>query len=76
MSSEPPTPHYNSTVLGDLLPLSHLQFLTAHSDLCPAFSDAVALLKVWLRQRELDQVSTVQHYLKRNLCITTAFPPS
>uniref|UniRef100_A0A672MD14 Nucleolar protein 6 n=1 Tax=Sinocyclocheilus grahami TaxID=75366 RepID=A0A672MD14_SINGR len=54
--SEPPTPHYNSTVLGDHLPLSHLQFLSAISAQCPAFGEGVALLKVWLRQRELDQV--------------------
>ncbi|XP_051960770.1 nucleolar protein 6 isoform X2 [Xyrauchen texanus] len=53
--SEPPTPHYNSTVLGDHLPLSHLQYLSAISTQCPAFGDGVALLKVWLRQRELDQ---------------------
>uniref|UniRef100_A0A3B4DB22 Nucleolar protein 6 n=1 Tax=Pygocentrus nattereri TaxID=42514 RepID=A0A3B4DB22_PYGNA len=51
----PPTPHFNSTVLGDHLPRSHLQFLIAHSAQCPAFGDAVSLLKVWLRQRELDQ---------------------
>lgn len=55
--SEPPTPQYNSTVVGDHLPRSHLQFLSAHRDQCPAFRDGVALLKVWLRQRELDQVS-------------------
>ncbi|XP_050965256.1 nucleolar protein 6 [Labeo rohita] len=54
-SSEPPTPHYNSTVLGDHLPLSHLQFLSAISAQCPAFGEGVALFKVWLRQRELDQ---------------------
>ncbi|KAL6114361.1 nol6 [Pungitius sinensis] len=54
-SSEPPTPHYNSSVLGDLLPRAHLQFLSAVSSQCSALSDGVALLKVWLRQRELDQ---------------------
>lgn len=58
-SSEPPTPQYNSTVVGDHLPRSHLQFLSVHCDQCPAFRDGVALLKVWLRQRELDQVSKV-----------------
>lgn len=51
----PATPHYNSTVLGDHLPLSHLQFLSAVSAQCPAFREGVALLKVWLRHRELDQ---------------------
>uniref|UniRef100_A0A673CSG7 Nucleolar protein 6 n=1 Tax=Sphaeramia orbicularis TaxID=375764 RepID=A0A673CSG7_9TELE len=53
--TEPPTPHYNSSILGDLLPRAHLQFLSAVSSQCPAFTDGVALLKVWLRQRELDQ---------------------
>ncbi|XP_063051087.1 nucleolar protein 6 [Engraulis encrasicolus] len=52
-----PTPHYNSTVLGDHLPAAHLQFLSAVREQCGAFKDAVALLKVWLRQRELDQGS-------------------
>ncbi|RVE68306.1 hypothetical protein OJAV_G00090780 [Oryzias javanicus] len=54
-SSDPPTPHYNSSVLGDLLPRAHLQFLSAVSSQCSAFSDGVALLKVWLHQRQLDQ---------------------
>uniref|UniRef100_A0A665T5Y7 Nucleolar protein 6 n=1 Tax=Echeneis naucrates TaxID=173247 RepID=A0A665T5Y7_ECHNA len=54
-SSEPPTPHYNSSVLGDLLPRAHQQFLSAVSTQCSAFADGVALLKVWLRQRGLDQ---------------------
>lgn len=52
---EPPTPHYNSTLLGDLLPRAHLQFLSAIHSQCSAFADAVALLKVWLRQRDLDK---------------------
>ncbi|KAF3695903.1 Nucleolar protein 6 [Channa argus] len=52
---EPPTPHYNSSVLGDLLPRAHLQFLSAISSQCSAFADGVALLKVWVRQRELNQ---------------------
>lgn len=53
--NEPPTPHYNSSLLGDLLLRAHLQFLSAVSSQCPAFAGGVALLKVWLRQRELDQ---------------------
>ncbi|XP_032434833.1 LOW QUALITY PROTEIN: nucleolar protein 6 [Xiphophorus hellerii] len=54
-NSEPPTPHYNGSILGDLLPRAHLQFLSAIGSQCSAFSDGVALLKVWLHQRELDQ---------------------
>lgn len=62
-SSEPPTPHYNSSVLGDLLPRAHLQFLSAVSSQCSAFASGVTLLKVWLRQRELDQVGGLQWLL-------------
>uniref|UniRef100_A0A8C9VAJ2 Nucleolar protein 6 n=1 Tax=Scleropages formosus TaxID=113540 RepID=A0A8C9VAJ2_SCLFO len=51
----PPTPHYNSSLLGDVLPKAHLQFLSAISAQCSAFGEAVALLKVWLRQRQLDR---------------------
>lgn len=54
--SEPPTPLYNSSILGDLLPRAHLQFLSAVSSQCSEFANGVTLLKVWLRQRELDQV--------------------
>lgn len=53
---EPPTPLYNSSILGDLLPRAHLQFLSAVSSQCTEFTNGVTLLKVWLRQRELDQV--------------------
>lgn len=72
-SSEPPTPHYNSSLLGDLLPRAHLQFLSAVSCQCSAFPDGVALLKVWLRQRELDQVGGMVRLLYAhtlNLLIT------
>ncbi|XP_045560165.1 nucleolar protein 6 [Salmo salar] len=44
-TSEPPTPHYNSSVLGDMLPRNHLLFLTAVSSQCTAFAERVALLK-------------------------------
>ncbi|KAJ8006168.1 hypothetical protein DPEC_G00125440 [Dallia pectoralis] len=54
-TAEPPTPHYNSSVLGDMLPMSHMLFLSAVSSRCSSFADGVALLKVWLRQRQLDQ---------------------
>ncbi|KAM9858055.1 nucleolar protein 6 [Aulostomus maculatus] len=54
-TSESPTPHYNSSLLGDLLLRPHLQFLSAVCSQCPAFPEGAALLKVWLRQRELDQ---------------------
>ncbi|KAM8865782.1 nucleolar protein 6 [Synchiropus picturatus] len=54
-NNEPPTPHYNAALLADLLPRAHLQFLSAVSSRCVAFPQGVALLKVWLHQRELDK---------------------
>lgn len=62
-SSEPSTPHYNTSLLGDLLPRAHLQFLSAISSQCSEFANGVALLKVWLRQRELDQVGILRLWL-------------
>uniref|UniRef100_G3SVB9 Nucleolar protein 6 n=1 Tax=Loxodonta africana TaxID=9785 RepID=G3SVB9_LOXAF len=54
-SSEPPTPHYNTWVLQDTALESHVQLLSAVLGLSPGLKDGVALLKVWLRQRELDK---------------------
>ncbi|CAK8696286.1 unnamed protein product [Clavelina lepadiformis] len=50
-----PTPHYNSAILADLLMDSHLQHLHTTLKDCHGYIDAIKLLKVWLRQRELDQ---------------------
>lgn len=50
-----PTPHYNSNIARDLAALSYndclIQLLETHSNI----RDGIILLKVWLRQRELDQ---------------------
>ncbi|XP_003800330.1 nucleolar protein 6 isoform X1 [Otolemur garnettii] len=54
-SLEPPTPHYNTWVLQDTALESHLQFLSTILSSAPGLKDGVALLKVWLRQRELDK---------------------
>ncbi|XP_004372388.1 nucleolar protein 6 isoform X1 [Trichechus manatus latirostris] len=54
-SPEPPTPHYNTWVLQDTALESHVQLLSAVLGSAPGLKDGVALLKVWLRQRELDK---------------------
>ncbi|XP_045418924.1 nucleolar protein 6 isoform X1 [Lemur catta] len=54
-SPEPPTPHYNTWVLQDIALESHLQLLSTMLGSAPGLKDGVALLKVWLRQRELDK---------------------
>ncbi|XP_077004029.1 nucleolar protein 6 [Tamandua tetradactyla] len=54
-SSEPPTPHYNTWVLQDTALESHMQLLSSVLGSAPGPKDGVALLKVWLRQRELDK---------------------
>ncbi|XP_045145137.1 nucleolar protein 6 isoform X2 [Echinops telfairi] len=52
---EPPTPHYNTWVLQDTALEAHVQLLSTVLGSGPGLKDGVALLKVWLRQRELDQ---------------------
>ncbi|XP_025215608.1 nucleolar protein 6 isoform X2 [Theropithecus gelada] len=54
-SPEPPTPHYNTWVLQDTALESHLQLLSTMLGSAQGLKDGVALLKVWLRQRELDK---------------------
>ncbi|KAJ3076416.1 hypothetical protein HDU98_003279 [Podochytrium sp. JEL0797] len=51
----PPTPRYNSSILMDTTLISHLNALHKQAASCPAFRDAVALGKVWLKQRGLEQ---------------------
>uniref|UniRef100_A0A8C3XAI9 Nucleolar protein 6 n=1 Tax=Catagonus wagneri TaxID=51154 RepID=A0A8C3XAI9_9CETA len=54
-SPEPPTPHYNTWVLQDTALESHVQLLSTMLGTASGLKDGVALLKVWLRQRELDK---------------------
>ncbi|XP_058027935.1 nucleolar protein 6 [Ahaetulla prasina] len=53
--SEPPTPHYNNSILWDLVLETNLLYLSEAASAFRGFQDGVALLKVWLRQRELYQ---------------------
>uniref|UniRef100_A0A672TEP1 Nucleolar protein 6 n=1 Tax=Strigops habroptila TaxID=2489341 RepID=A0A672TEP1_STRHB len=54
-ATEPPTPHYNNSILCDTVLLSHLQFLSSAATDFPGMKDGVALLKVWLNQRQLSK---------------------
>lgn len=54
-SPEPPTPHYNTWLLQDIALESHVQLLSTLLGSSGGLKDGVALLKVWLRQRELDK---------------------
>ncbi|XP_048219541.1 nucleolar protein 6 [Perognathus longimembris pacificus] len=54
-SPEPPTPHYNTWILQDTALESHAQLLSDVLGFAQGLKDGVALLKVWLRQRELDK---------------------
>ncbi|XP_023571830.1 nucleolar protein 6 isoform X2 [Octodon degus] len=51
---EPPTPHYNTWVLQDTALEYHMQLLSAVLGSAQGLKDGVTLLKVWLRQRELN----------------------
>ncbi|GAB0202884.1 nucleolar protein 6 [Grus japonensis] len=52
---EPPTPHYNNSILCDMVLLSHLHFLCSAATDFPGMKDGLALLKVWLNQRQLSK---------------------
>ncbi|KAK2492692.1 hypothetical protein MC885_005880 [Smutsia gigantea] len=54
-SPEPPTPHYNTWVLQDTALESHVQLLSTTLGSALGLKDGVVLLKIWLRQRELDK---------------------
>uniref|UniRef100_A0A8C0EK39 Nucleolar protein 6 n=1 Tax=Bubo bubo TaxID=30461 RepID=A0A8C0EK39_BUBBB len=54
-ATEPPTPHYNNSILCDTVLLSHLQFLSSTATDFPGMKDGLALLKVWLNQRQLSK---------------------
>lgn len=51
----PATPYYNNSVLEDGRMVAHLMALHEQLNGCPAMLDALLLLKVWMRQRELDE---------------------
>ena len=55
-----PTPHYNASVLSDMFYEQHLHYLYNCLVDFPGMKDAVALLKVWLHQREFDQVCFIK----------------
>ncbi|XP_061875058.1 nucleolar protein 6 isoform X3 [Colius striatus] len=54
-ASEPPTPHYNNSILCDTVLQSHLHFLSSAATDFPGMKDGLALLKVWLNQRQLSK---------------------
>uniref|UniRef100_A0A803XW07 Nucleolar protein 6 n=1 Tax=Meleagris gallopavo TaxID=9103 RepID=A0A803XW07_MELGA len=54
-AAEPATPHYNNSILCDTVLLSHLHFLSSVSTDFPGMKDGLALLKVWLNQRQLSK---------------------
>lgn len=58
-ANEPPTPHYNNSILCDMVLLSHLHFLSSAATDFPGMKDGLALLKVWLNQRQLSKVCPV-----------------
>ena len=58
-TSDPPTPHYNTTILIELGGRErHLQTLYSSIQGSTSLVDAVVLCKVWARQRGLDKVCT------------------
>lgn len=55
VASLPPTPHYNSLVLRDLVMSRTNSEIAQVIKECLNLKDAIILLKIWLHQRELDK---------------------
>ncbi|KAG9488294.1 hypothetical protein GDO78_007867 [Eleutherodactylus coqui] len=53
--NEPPTPHYNNAILCDLAMEQHFDHLSSSMSNFPGMKDGISILKVWLRQRQLDK---------------------
>ena len=53
---EAATPHYNTSILRDMVHAACLECMHKAIDDAPGIRDGVALLKVWLHQRALDMV--------------------
>jgi Nrap protein. len=54
-----PTPHYNSSILQDLIMEANEEYRATILGSHPNLKDGILLLKVWLKQRGLDQVSSL-----------------
>jgi hypothetical protein len=54
-----PTPRYNSSILQDLIMDANEEYRATILERHPNLKDGILLLKVWLRQRGLDQVSSL-----------------
>ena len=55
-----PTPFYNSIIRHDLITRENEELRRDVFSSNPKFKDAFILLKIWLRQRKLDEVSAVK----------------
>ncbi|KAM7295240.1 nucleolar protein 6 [Ixodes scapularis] len=54
-ADELPSPHYNASVLSDMKMVANTEFLTEKLADASAAVEAILLLKVWLKKRQLDQ---------------------
>lgn len=57
-----PTPRYNNTILLEMESRErHLHELYRATLECPSITEATLLCKIWLHQRQLDQVDDIHH---------------
>lgn len=60
-TTEDPTPAYNSDLATDMAAIASLTYLSSIAEANAPFAPAVALLKVWSRQRGLQKVLGLDH---------------
>lgn len=66
---EYPTPHYNASILSDMLYETHLHTLYNAVKECPGIKDAICLFKVWLKQRTFKGVCTFNGFIGSMLMV-------
>lgn len=57
-----PTPFYNSIIRHDLVTEENEELRKHVFDTCPKFKNAYILLRIWIRQRKLDEVHWYKLY--------------
>jgi len=64
-----PTPHYNSSIISDMLHEVHLKEIYGALNECPGMKDAICLFKLWITQRSFKSVVLFNSFIGTMLMV-------